>query len=657
MLEKYENKKNALLNAYDMIINSDNFDPDTGIFDITEKEKIKDKKQDLIDGKFIVAIAGQMKAGKSTLLNAMIFKDQVLPVADTVKTAKITFLEYGKENKVDVTFYTESEFNEVREFASDEFNKMSEFSKVENKFENSIKKSLKDLGIADFSDILAQKNKILSDFSDLDNYVGADGLYTPFVNTITIYAPNEWLKNVIVVDTPGTNDPNSIREKTTTDWIHKSNAVLFCTYAGSAMGSEDIKFIDKHLAHIPENKRIFAVTKTDVAMDVNNIKSYLDKIIESDWNRERKLINKGSMYPVIQLLGLIKRMPPAKVKQDEVLVAEYSRLKRLNFTDDGLDNLEAAIEKTLIDSSESALLQSHEHYLESLYNREFRELCKDIEDTEQKINNAGQDVEEVEQRLKKIRVNSIDINAKFEETKIKTEQIAKNDIVVPINEFLTNMIDQTSKKLETKLNHCGNVKILKCHYTGDIKTIIDVEVYNKIRPTFNEIIKQPMIKMSKSVDEIIQLLQECSFKTTHLTAELANMSDNIIHALVNEKFEIDMTSVADKFFWVWNKTDKLNGYIAAIVGQVKDMLNEKYGSKMRLTLSSEIIYVVNSALKDLASETNNRVKNFAENLEENLKDKDNREKHKESYEKELNKLLTKKQQTEDARQELRKVLK
>ena len=85
------------------------------ISEITEVS-LEQQLNSLHNEKFTIAICGQVKAGKSTLLNSLFFGDDVLPVFDTPMTAKLTFLEYKKGEKCfTVEFYTYEEWNKIIE--------------------------------------------------------------------------------------------------------------------------------------------------------------------------------------------------------------------------------------------------------------------------------------------------------------------------------------------------------------------------------------------------------------------------------------------------------------------------------------------------------------------------------------------------------------
>ena len=55
--------------------------------------------QKLDDDKLVIGVIGQMKAGKSTFLNAFAFGDEVLPAATTPMTASLSVITYGERKR------------------------------------------------------------------------------------------------------------------------------------------------------------------------------------------------------------------------------------------------------------------------------------------------------------------------------------------------------------------------------------------------------------------------------------------------------------------------------------------------------------------------------------------------------------------------------
>ncbi|MGN8434631.1 dynamin family protein [Helicobacter pylori] len=122
-----------------------------------------------------VGIIGRVKAGKSSLLNALIFEGvEVLPKAATPMTASLTILKYAKNLSAEVEFYSPKDIAElkneheryVREFnriVDEEVNKQKEKQSLSNR----AKEGFKNLGNKMFSgnksDKEVPKERVLSD--------------------------------------------------------------------------------------------------------------------------------------------------------------------------------------------------------------------------------------------------------------------------------------------------------------------------------------------------------------------------------------------------------------------------------------------------------------------------------------------------------------
>ncbi len=62
-----------------------------------------------------VGIIGRVKAGKSSLLNALIFEGKdVLPKAATTETSSLTVLKYAKTLSAEVEFYSQKDILELK---------------------------------------------------------------------------------------------------------------------------------------------------------------------------------------------------------------------------------------------------------------------------------------------------------------------------------------------------------------------------------------------------------------------------------------------------------------------------------------------------------------------------------------------------------------
>ncbi len=121
-----------------------------------------------------VGIIGRVKAGKSSLLNALIFEGvEVLPKAATPMTASLTLLKYAQNLSAEVEFYSPKDILElkneheryVREFnriVGEEVNKQKEKQSLSNRAKERVKKVGNMLG-RNKSTEEAPKERVLSD--------------------------------------------------------------------------------------------------------------------------------------------------------------------------------------------------------------------------------------------------------------------------------------------------------------------------------------------------------------------------------------------------------------------------------------------------------------------------------------------------------------
>ncbi len=256
-----------------------------------------------------VGIIGRMKAGKSSLLNALIFEGvEVLPKAATPMTASLTVLKYAQNLSAEVEFYSPKDIAELEnehERYVREFNKIvdEEVKKQKEKqsLSNRTKEGFKNLGKAfsrNKSDEVP-KERVLSDeeivkraeriaknelekdtklvsshdqcekmkksgslnTKNLDpriqansleelnqkllQFVGADGKYMPYTKAVQISLNNPNLKDLEVIDTPGVNDPIASREERTKALLKDCDVVFIVSPSGQFLTDSDMDLFDR----------------------------------------------------------------------------------------------------------------------------------------------------------------------------------------------------------------------------------------------------------------------------------------------------------------------------------------------------------------------------------------------------------------------------
>lgn len=214
-----------------------------------------------------IGVVGQVKAGKSSFLNSLLFEgENVLPRASTPMTAGLTVLEYGEKNVFSVEYYTAKEWE-----------KFEDKAKEYDDFVNNVKSmnpALTDeeaAKMANIPDELSATKELISrctrvakgkvgkaseenDFTDikdlqdiLENFVGADGQFTSVVKSLTIHLNDERLKGMRIVDTPGVNDPVVSREHRTREFLRECHGVFFLSFASRFFDSTDVNFLTNRI--------------------------------------------------------------------------------------------------------------------------------------------------------------------------------------------------------------------------------------------------------------------------------------------------------------------------------------------------------------------------------------------------------------------------
>lgn len=182
---------------------------------------------------FHIAFVGAIKAGKSTLINALLGQD-LASTAVTPETAALTkFKAADKQNYVKLTFYTKDEWqvlwNSVRDSKAEVF--MQEYNALNADMEK---------------DNWLDKEPITETFDDIKDLKEEIKKWTSskkathyFVKEVEVGIVNSNIpQGVVFVDTPGLDDPVKYRSDITRTYIDRANAVLVCVKADALTGGE-----------------------------------------------------------------------------------------------------------------------------------------------------------------------------------------------------------------------------------------------------------------------------------------------------------------------------------------------------------------------------------------------------------------------------------
>lgn len=213
-----------------------------------------------------IGIIGQVKAGKSSFLNALLFDGQeVLPKAATPKTATLTKMEYAEENAIEIEYYTPEEWDVLEDNAlvdSEEDIYASARELVQMARENGLdvprqlQKGTERVAFSAYGELVSQ----------LNDFVGVNGRYTPLVKSVVLYLHNEQFQGLSIVDTPGLNDPIVSRTVRTAEFMEVCDVVFFLSQSGRFLDETDWRLLSAQLPQKGVKRLLLIASKYDSAL-------------------------------------------------------------------------------------------------------------------------------------------------------------------------------------------------------------------------------------------------------------------------------------------------------------------------------------------------------------------------------------------------------
>ena len=200
-----------------------------------------------------IGIMGQVKAGKSTFLNTLLFDGRpILPEAATPKTANLTRIGYGEQHSLQVEYYSQQEWQQIEEQARQASG--SDSQKVATELLGMSAEKQIDFA-AHWQKVARLENHtevvLANDISELqgllNQFTGNDGQFTALVKSTVLTLPDDALKGFEVVDTPGMNDPVQSRSQKTRDYMANCDVVFFLSRCSQFLDDADIRLLGEQL--------------------------------------------------------------------------------------------------------------------------------------------------------------------------------------------------------------------------------------------------------------------------------------------------------------------------------------------------------------------------------------------------------------------------
>ena len=298
------------------------------IDDATLRAEIKRAEEQ----KLTIGVIGQMKAGKSTFLNSFIFGDTILPAATSPMTASLSYITYGPEKKLVAEFYTPDEWAELRNTAQLPIEEGQESTAQGSKIKAAQELVAKAGKISQLDSLLGKTKE--DSFSNLIDYVGADGKYIAITKAVTLYYPLEYLKGVEIVDTPGFNDPIVSREERTRQFLKQADVSLLLLYAGRAFDASDRDILFKDVRNCGIGKILVGINKYDINVAQGETPKEISTATEQALRQAAYELQDDSIIELVQEthpipfsaeMALLSKLPMSRIQADEVLLHHYKR--------------------------------------------------------------------------------------------------------------------------------------------------------------------------------------------------------------------------------------------------------------------------------------------------------------------------------------------
>ena len=415
------------------------------------KESLRAELDGLRKGVYTIAVCGGVKAGKSTLLNSLIFGDSVLPSFDTPMTAKLTFIRHAKGvPKFEAEFYDKDEWKQIADSCSEEerkeLNDRLEVCASKGVLKNSYICSPRREPIVGHQ----LKEELPSVISDPMNGLGK---YTPFIKSVTISIDHPALEGLQIVDTPGLNDSNEINSRETAKWVREAHAVVYVLETRGASAS-DVEFFQSYFPSTASEARVFVQNKIDSDPNYASAKSAIRK-----YGQEQKYKDLGLFGPreticsYSSLAVLIQKKQAAglELTDDEIYQIENNIPE--NFPGDP-DNLEVKLAEKLFSKERSVRINKGCGLLMGVYRSAIAKNEADIASFERQIPDCDKTAGEI--------ANEIDKYEKYEKKIDQTSENKREEFDNYLSERLGDLEDclgdaaeQILQKVRSATEVCG----------------------------------------------------------------------------------------------------------------------------------------------------------------------------------------------------------
>ncbi|WP_168193132.1 dynamin family protein [Rhodophyticola sp. CCM32] len=336
----------------------------------------QDPLEDVLDGinafEPSVSVIGQIKAGKSTLLNAIIGKEDLLPSDVNPWTSVITALHLNNRNqppnaKAVFQFFDQDEWDRLVATGG-RLGQMAERAGFEGEADEvreqiaEMKRSTQERLGDEFHQLLGSSRAFPTlDKDTIDRYIcygdvdeveagSTEGVYADITKTADLYLNLPHLpKGLCVRDTPGVNDTFMMREQITLNAISDSRVCVVVLSAHQALSNMDLALL-RIICSIDAREVLIFVNRIDELEDPATEQENIEKSIKATLNR----LGIGSGIEIIFGSGYWANF----ANSDKVQMLPASRAALAKLYNGDTEDLEELRQRAMVSSGIVRLLEA-----------------------------------------------------------------------------------------------------------------------------------------------------------------------------------------------------------------------------------------------------------------------------------------------------------
>jgi len=637
--QTYDEAKDKLISLYNQLLQSELMEG---------MDSIPDNIGQLENQKFIVSICGEIKTGKSTLINYLLFDgDEILPIDATPETARLAKILYGKEEKVIVHFLNQSEWAKFENVLKNNPDLKNEWNEVEYKLNN-----LQKIGIY-LKDLVKEitYSKMIK-IEELGDYVSKDSDYVPMVSFAEVYKNNPILDKVMVVDTPGLNDPCNARSEVTNHWAAKTDALIYMMRSDQALSKTDLHFLDQYCSHLNPDKLILAISKIDHKDYYDDIIAYVESVLNSHQFKNRMYLENRKPFPISVISAMLKNCSEKVEHKDECLGKIDPKLIE---KEGCLPEFIKAVSESLMQSKGSDIINSHKSKLISILDLNLEVVQLNMNTLKDRQDNYNKSYEEMLEKKKHTETLNQKLNKMI--GGMKTGKL-ENDIKDVVYKYFDGPGRQST--IEHILSYISSKDF--DHLVPNLQYVIKNRVRNDI-VSFLDNHWDNNLTITRGIDSLNAQINEFYRECERQHPDLVTFRDSIhrpnisyvkirgrLDILTDEYLKKDEFEKARKEFWdfLWTveKKSKEN-----LQGVVKDQLDIVY-KNLQENISNEPVKVLHDHKVDILHRMSNVLDIIGSNLEKISIDEKRRKQEIMKIEQDLQKLKDAKKRVSQLKTEI-----